>query len=123
MHTRNAASAVEMVLIARRVAESVDTCFGVGCPLRRTCLRYLAIDFAPGVSTTKGTCCLDWTYPDYLHAEPVSERGGASSDGMHPALAREEPVTVCASCASESATRPPDAGSRTSTSHLCSEET
>jgi len=44
------------------------TCFGLACPLRLTCLRYLAIDFSPGASTTQATCQLDGTYPDYLYA-------------------------------------------------------
>lgn len=46
----------------------LDTCFGLACPLRSTCLRYLAIDYAPGGSTEQVTCCLNGIYPDYVYA-------------------------------------------------------
>jgi hypothetical protein len=48
--------------------DPIRTCFGVACPLRRSCLRYLAVDCTPGASTRQATCCLDGTYPDYLYA-------------------------------------------------------
>lgn len=53
------------------LAEKIKTCFGVGCPSRRTCLRYQTVDDAPGQSTTQVTCAMhsdeqQARYPDYL---------------------------------------------------------
>lgn len=55
---------------AMRLAE-VRTCFGIGCPSRQTCLRYHAVDTAPGQTTSQVTCAgrgspEQGRYPDYL---------------------------------------------------------
>jgi hypothetical protein len=51
-------------------AAPLRTCFGLACPARGSCLRYLAVDYAPGGSTTQVTCRLHGIYPDYLYALP-----------------------------------------------------
>jgi hypothetical protein len=55
---------------ATHVAE-VRTCFGIGCPSRQTCLRYHAVDTAPGQTTSQVTCAgrsnsEQGCYPDYI---------------------------------------------------------
>lgn len=49
---------------------TLHTCFGMACPLRRTCARYLAVDTSPGVSTSQATCRSEKSYPDYIEAVP-----------------------------------------------------
>lgn len=62
------------------LAEKIKTCFGVGCPSRRTCLRYQTIDEAPGQSTTQVTCAAPSNdqlarYPDYIPIGIINLRG------------------------------------------------
>jgi hypothetical protein len=43
-------------------------CFGVACPYRGTCGRYLAVDTAPADARRQGTCIRSGQFLDYLPA-------------------------------------------------------
>lgn len=63
---------------AMRLAE-VRTCFGIGCPSRQTCLRYLAVDTAPGQTTSQVSCAgrvspEQGRYPDYMPIGVICRR-------------------------------------------------
>jgi len=45
--------------------QPVEPCFGLGCARRRSCRCYLAVELAPGGSTTRATCARNGCYPGY----------------------------------------------------------
>jgi hypothetical protein len=67
-----AIAAPAVVAAAASPRDPAQTCFGLTCPLRRNCARYLAVDSAPGESTMRVTCLSNGAYPAYLNASQAS---------------------------------------------------
>lgn len=82
--------AINAAAATQAPAVDTSTCFGMACPLRRTCLRYTAIDRMPGEITVQASCFDDGTYPGYLYAlDPTHTTGTllrnpAAEDGLLP---------------------------------------
>jgi hypothetical protein len=75
---------------APAVAVLDGTCFGVTCVLRRSCLRYLAVDTCPGESTDQLTCFEGGKYPRYLNATHEPAQAASTNFDRQPVHIKEE---------------------------------
>jgi len=69
-HLASIARTIRIVPAGEHVAES---CFGLGCRLRGSCWRYLAVELVAAGSTTRASCLHDGGYPRYVPL--AAERG------------------------------------------------
>lgn len=57
-------------MLRRRMEQAAEelpaACFGLTCPKRGACWRYLVVDLAPGASTERATCLRNGEYADFL---------------------------------------------------------
>jgi hypothetical protein len=69
---------------------TVESCFGICCPIRSSCQYYFAVELLAGGSTTRASCFRDGSHPQYapmiaesqmkdmMHVDGLSDGVGAA---------------------------------------------